>query len=110
MVYDNYNALAVGFAPAERVSDAILSVAFYPRWVSVFFLQGVGLPDPAGVLRGTGSVVRHVVLDSIEALDQPEIAALIAAALASARVTLTPDAVGRLIIKSVSAKQRPRRP
>ena len=110
LVYDNYNALAVGFAPAERTSDAILSVVLYPRWVSLFFLQGVGLPDPAAVLRGTGSVVRHVVLDSVEALDRPEIAALIAAQLAAARVKLIPGAMGRLVIKSVSAKQRPRRP
>ena len=110
LVYDNYNALAVGFAPADRTSDAILSVVFYPRWVSLFFLQGAGLPDPAGLLRGSGSTVRHVVLDSVEALDRPEIAALIAAQLSSARVKLTPGAAGRLVIKSVSAKQRPRRP
>jgi hypothetical protein len=110
LVYDNYNALAVGFAPAERTSDTILSVAFYPRWISLFFLQGVGLPDPAGVLRGSGNVVRHIVLPSPEHLDRPEIQALIAHALASARVKLDAGACGKLVIKSVSAKQRPRRP
>jgi hypothetical protein len=110
LVYDNYNALAVGFAPGERTSDALLSVAFYPRWVSLFFLQGAALPDPAGVLRGSGNVVRHIVLPAPAHLDRPEVQALIQAALASARVKLDPAAAGKLVIKSVSAKQRPRRP
>jgi hypothetical protein len=110
LVYDNYNALAVGFAPAERTSDAILSVAFFPRWISLFFLQGVRLPDPTGILRGSGNQSRHVVLPSETDLDRPDIAALIDAALATARVKLDPGESGRLVIKSVSAKQRPRRP
>ena len=33
-VYDNYNALVVGFGPNERPSDAIVSLALYPRWVT----------------------------------------------------------------------------
>jgi hypothetical protein len=38
LVYDNYNALAIGFGPTERASDAIFSIALYPKWVSLFFL------------------------------------------------------------------------
>jgi hypothetical protein len=110
LVYDNYNALAVGFGPSERASEAILSVALYPRWVSLFFLQGAHLPDPDGLLQGKGSAVRHIVLPHAEALAQPAVADLIARALAAARVPIAPHAAGRLVIKSVSAKQRPRRP
>jgi hypothetical protein len=47
IVYDNYNALAIGFGPNEKSSFAIFSVVLYPRWVSLFFLQGAKLPDPA---------------------------------------------------------------
>ena len=46
LVYDNYNALAIGFGPSERASEAIFSIALYPRWVTLFFLQGAALPDP----------------------------------------------------------------
>jgi hypothetical protein len=46
LVYDNYNALAIGFSPTERASDGIFSIALYPKWVSLFFLQGARLPDP----------------------------------------------------------------
>ena len=30
MVYDNYNALVVGFCPSDRPSDGIFSIAIYP--------------------------------------------------------------------------------
>lgn len=53
IVYDNYNALAIGFGPNEKSSLAIFSVVLYPRWVSLFFLQGAKLPDPARRLQGT---------------------------------------------------------
>lgn len=45
LVYDNYNGLVVGFGPTERASDAIFSIVMYPRWVTLFFLQGATLPD-----------------------------------------------------------------
>jgi len=110
LVYDNYNALAIGFGPTERASEVILSIAIYPRWMSLFFLQAKGLPDPTGMLQGKGNVARHIVLPTASALDEPAIQALIAEALARARVPLDPSVTHRIIIKSISAKQRPRRP
>lgn len=110
LVYDNYNALAVGFGPDERASTVILSVAFYPRWVSLFFMQGAGLDDPHGILKGQGSTVRHIVLTEAGDLDRPEISTMIDQALVKAKKPLPADGQGRLLIKSVSARQRPRRP
>ena len=110
LVYDNYNALAIGFGPNERASDAILSLAVFPRWVSLFFLQGVGLPDPVGLLKGAGTKARHIVLKDIAILREPAVQDLIDAALAGARVPLPSAGEGRLVVKSSSEKQRPRRP
>jgi hypothetical protein len=110
LVYDNYNALAIGFGPNERASEAILSIAVFPRWVSLFFLQSKGLPDPTGILQGKGNVARHIVLPNPSALDEPAIQALIEEALTRAKVPLDPKTAHRIVIKSVSAKQRPRRP
>ena len=110
MVYDNYNALAVGFGPGERASEAILSIAVYPRWVSLFFLQGSRLKDPARLLKGSGTRVRHIVLGEARDISSTDVDALIAAALAAAKTPIDPKAKRRLIIKSVSVKQRPRRP
>src|SRR5580658_3258131 len=71
LVYDNYNALAIGFGPSERASEAIFSIALFPRWVSLFFLKGVGLPDPDKKLQGSGNVAKHIRLPSAATLDEP---------------------------------------
>jgi hypothetical protein len=110
LVYDNYNALAIGFGPTERASDAIVSIAVYPKWVSLFFLQAKALPDPTGILKGQGKVAKHIVLPNASTLDEPVIEELIVEALRRAKVPLNPATTHRIIIKSVSARQRPRRP
>lgn len=110
LVYDNYNALAIGFSPTERASDVICSIALYPRWVSLFFMRGAELPDPDRRLRGAGRRVRHLVLTRAELLDEPPVRRLVASAVASHPTRLPGFARRRVVIKSVSKKQRPRRP
>lgn len=107
LVYDNYNALAIGFAAGERASDIVVSLTLYPRWVSLFFTQGVSLPDPDGLLQGAGNRMRHVVLTDGSRIEEPALRALIAAAVERGGPTF--ERHGRVIVKSVSAKQRPRR-
>ena len=46
MVYDTFNALVIGFGPNDRASEAIVSIALYPKWVNLYFLDGAALPDP----------------------------------------------------------------
>jgi hypothetical protein len=110
LVYDNYNALAIGFAPTERASDAIFSIVLYPRWVSLFFLHGAGLPDPEKLLQGNGKRVRHLVLGDAARLDHSGVRDLMLRALESAPRPLDGRGRRRILIKSVSARQRPRRP
>lgn len=110
LVYDNYNALAIGFSPSERAGDGIFSIALYPPHASLFFLQGAKLPDPTKRLKGTGTTVRHIVLEDLTVLDEPAVRTLIDVALDRAKVPLDPTQRRRLIIKSIAAKQRPRRP
>lgn len=110
IVYDNYNALAIGFGPSEKAGQAVLSLAVMPRWVTLCLLRGVGLPDPQGLLKGSGSRVRHVRLLTSESFDDAAVQDLITAALDRAEPPIDPAARQQLIIKSISAKQRPRRP
>ena len=109
LVYDNYNALAIGFGPSESASEVIFSLAVYPRWVTLFFLQGTKIADPEKLLCGNGSQVRHIRLLDPNLLLSPEVRALMLQALKMARVPLSALARHRIVIKSVSAKQRPRR-
>jgi hypothetical protein len=46
LVYDNYNALAIGWGATERASDVIVSLAVYASGVNLYFMQGARLPDP----------------------------------------------------------------
>ena len=112
LVYDNYNALAIGFAPSERASDAVFSIAVFPRWVSLCFLQtGTQLTDPKRLLKGSGNRVRHIRLESPADIDSADVRALMKEALELAEVKIPRRAAKpRILIRSVSAKQRPRRP
>jgi hypothetical protein len=101
IVYDNYNALAIGFGPSERMSEVIFSIALF---------QGIGLPDPHKLLAGSGKVARHIVLTEPAMLDNPAVCALMTHALKRAVKPLDPSEPHRIVIKSISAKQRPRRP
>ena len=74
------------------------------------FTHGVGLPDPHGLLNGGGNQVRSIPLSKPETLDDPRVRALMDEALARAKVPLDSSQPHRLVIKSISAKQRPRRP
>ena len=110
LVYDNYNALAVGFGANDKQAGIVFSIAVYPRWVSLFFMGGPALNDPCGLLKGEGSRVRHIVLTSQSVLDDPEVRDLINQAMARAAIAIDPTKPARLIIQSISAKQKPRRP
>jgi hypothetical protein len=110
LVYDNYNALVFGFSATDRTSDAVLSIAGYPNWVTLFFLKGASLADPKGLLEGSGGRVRSIRLASPDDLSRPDIRVLIADALAVNSVAFSRAAPLVTIVKSVSARQRPRRP
>lgn len=110
LVYDNYNALAVGFGPAAKASTLPISIALYPRWATLFFMFGAALDDPEGLLEGKGQRIRSVRLSGLDMLKSEAIDRLITAAVLQADWKLDPKASGTLVIQSVSAKQRPRRP
>ncbi len=107
LVYDNYNALVVGFGPSERASNASFSIAVYPKTVRLFFLDGAALPDPKTLLEGKGTYVRSIVVEDPSDLDKPPVRALMKAALKARPID--PKGEGSLVIRSISKKQRPRR-
>lgn len=109
LVYDNYNFFVIGYSATARPSDCILSIAAAANGVGISFYHGASLPDPNGILLGSGVQNRFVRLASIETLRSPAVVALISAAVAQARTPLASTGAGRLVIQSISAKQRPRR-
>jgi hypothetical protein len=109
LVYDNYNFFVIGYGPNEKAGDAIFSLAAQAKGISLCFLQGAKLPDPHKLLRGSGNVVRSIRLASADTLDDPKVSQLMDTALKRAKSPIPVDGSHQLIIKSISAKQRPRR-
>lgn len=109
IVYDNYNFFVIGYSPTERPSDAILSIAAAANGVGLCFIHGAKLPDPHKLLTGSGKQTRFIRVPSAKVIARPEVDALIAAACAQAKAPLNQRGRGTLIIRSISAKQRPRR-
>jgi hypothetical protein len=108
LVYDNYNALAIGYGASEKLADVVFSIACFPRWVRLFFFHGADLDDPDGLLEGNGAQVRSLKLPNLAVLDDPKVQALMAQALAKAR-PIDASQASRSIVKSVSPNQRRRR-
>ena len=109
LAYDNYNFFVIGYSPTERPSDAIVSIAAGANGVGLCFIHGAKLSDPKKLLLGSGNQTRFIRLESANILANPDVEALISAAISRARVPLPHSGRGKLIIRSVSAKQRPRR-
>ncbi len=109
LVYDNYNFFVIGYSPTERPSDAIMSLTANAKGLGLCFIHGAALPDPTGILLGSGKQTRFIRLESVEDLARPPVEALIATAVERSRTPLRPSGRGELVIRSVSRKQRPRR-
>ena len=108
LVYDNYNALAIGFCSTPRASDCLVSVAAYARGVNLYFYNGAHLPDPTHRLEGAGRQGRFARFLGADTAREPAVRSLLRAAAVYARTPLPKSGKGRLIIQSVSAKRRPR--
>jgi hypothetical protein len=80
-------AATYGLGP-KKMSEGYCYLLPYRRWVNLGFYQGTGLPDPAGLLEGTGARLRHVRISSSEAAESPAVRTLIEAALAERRAAL----------------------
>jgi hypothetical protein len=109
LAYDYSHALVIGYAPADQGIDSIVAIRASATGVSLYFSQGPELPDPKGLLRGSGKQVRFIQVEAASQLAHPDVEALIAATIDQARVPLPSKGKGSLIIKSDGAKKPPRR-
>jgi len=108
-LYDNYNFFVIGFCATERTSDCIVSIAASAKGVALSFYRGADVPDPHRILLGSGKQNRFIRIESAKTLSDPKVKALLTAAADGAPNKLPKTGKGYTMIKSVSAKQRPRR-
>ncbi|WP_313538186.1 DUF1801 domain-containing protein [Sphingomonas sp.] len=72
-------AVSWGWGP-KKTSEAYACALPYRDHVNLAFYRGADLPDPAGLLRGTGKAMRHVPLVAPDQLYDPAIGLLLVAA------------------------------
>ena len=78
-VHPGRNSLIYG--TSEKMADWICYIAPFKSRINLGFFYGTKLPDPEGLLQGTGKLLRHVKISRVEEIEQPAIKALLVAAL-----------------------------
>ncbi len=104
LVYEYSHSLVVAFGVSERGYEAIVAMSILPREVRLYVDKS--LPDPKGLLEGSGSKVRSVAVKAAADLDRGDIASFIKAAIKHAGVALPRTGASRVIIKSEGKKRK----
>jgi hypothetical protein len=104
IVYDYANSVVVAFSMSERGYEALVAVAIFPDAVRLYFDKS--LPDPKGLLKGAGTKVRSVTINTAADLDHAAIKALFKAAIKHAGATFPPTRSTTMVIKPESKKQK----
>ncbi len=76
-------ARVIGFGYGPGYKGCVCTLIMSQKGVKVGIFRGSELPDPKGLMAGSGKVHRHVQLDKVADLKQPGLKPLIKAALAA---------------------------
>ena len=112
LIYDNYNALAIGWSPTDRVGHIFCNIALGRSTTRIHFgfYWGSKLDDPKGILLGEGNQYRYVIVENEKSYNNTYIRKLMKKAYAYSR-SLVKDQKqiieGQTITKSISTKKRP---
>jgi hypothetical protein len=82
-VYEVYT-IADHFTFTDRPGGAFVFTTTHSKWVNLGFNFGALLPDPRGLLRGDGKLIRHVRIAQAADLGAPGVRELVRAAIAEA--------------------------
>ena len=109
LAYDYNNSIVISYSPTDHGIDGIVAISVRATGVALYFNQGPKLPDPNKLLQGSAKQTRFVRLNAARQLANPDVEAMIAAAIDQAKVPLPSQGKGKLMIRGAAAKQRPSR-
>ena len=112
LIYDNYNAVAFGWSPTDKVGHTICSIAVgrSSKNVHFGFYWGNELSDPEKMLLGEGNQYRYILVTDKEIFPKAYITELVSEAYQNSLSKVKdPKQIihGQTIVKSVSEKKRP---
>lgn len=111
LIYDNYNALAFGWSPTDKVGHIFCSIAIgrTSKNIHFGFYWGIEIADPEKLLIGNGNQYRYLLVTSKKDFPKAYIKKLVKEAYANscARVKDPRQIIyGNTITKSISTKKR----
>ena len=112
LIYDNYNAVAFGWSPTDRVGHTICSIAVgrSSKNVHFGFYWGSELSDPDKILLGEGNQYRYILVTDKKKFPKTYIRKLVQEAYANSLSKVKDQkqiVQGKTIVKSISARKRP---
>jgi hypothetical protein len=111
LIYDNYNALAVGWSPTDRVGHTFCSIAVGRTSNNVHFgfYWGSEISDPDKILLGEGNQYRYILVPDKNKFPKAYIKKLVREAYANSLEKVKDKKQimnGQTIVKSISTKKR----
>ncbi|HEV8512595.1 MAG TPA: hypothetical protein VGQ59_04945 [Cyclobacteriaceae bacterium] len=113
LIYDNYNALAFGWSPTDKVGHTFCSIAVGRSSYNVHFgfYWGSEIADPKKILLGQGNQYRYILVKDIRDFPEAYIKKLVKEAYANSMMKVKdPKQIkkGETIMKSISPVKRPK--
>ncbi|MGH8225653.1 MAG: hypothetical protein ACRER1_05840 [Gammaproteobacteria bacterium] len=81
VVWPNQRIASFGVGP-KKMTEHYAYIGVQNSHVNLGFYHGASLPDPQGILEGTGKKLRHVKICDISSSNSPPVVALLHAAIA----------------------------
>jgi len=111
LIYDNYNALAIGWSLTDRLGHTFCSVAVYRSGKSLHFgfYWGSQIADPKKILLGQGNQYRYILVKNKDDFPKAYIKRLLKEAYANSLAKVKDKGQlmqGATITKSISAVKR----
>jgi len=111
LIYDNYNAVALGWSPTDRVGHTFCSIAVGRSSHNVHFgfYWGSEIADPEKILLGQGHQYRYILVKDIEKFPKAYITKLLADAFSNSLSKVKDSSqiiYGKTLTKSISDKKR----
>lgn len=111
LIYDNYNALAIGYSLSDKQKEMFCHIAVYSKYVNMGFDHGVDLYDPGKLLKGTGKRIRHITVTDFGTFQKRNVKKLLEQSHQLALASIDNEIqliIGQSIVKSISDnKKRP---
>lgn len=73
----------IAFGRTMKMRGLVFAIIAHQTWVNLQLADGADLPDPHGVIEGTGKRIRHIKVRSVEAAASVPVVDAIRAQLAS---------------------------